>query len=134
MVKLGKAKRWHGIDKNNNGKEVGMKKKILIAVLVVALAITSVVALVACDNGLDGEYYYSQNGIVFKITIEGNYLKMTEGYSREEQTSVRNEGEFERDGDILTVNKGKSSEFTVKIDGKNLIYREIFDCTFVKAK
>lgn len=52
-----------------------MKKKILIAVLVVALAITSVVALVACDNtNLDGKYI-EQGQENSYLLIDGNTIK-----------------------------------------------------------
>lgn len=94
-----------------------MKKKILIAVLVVALAITSVVALVACDNtNLDGKYIRQGQENDY-LLIEGDTIKYiwekTDG-----SQEVIHSGTFTKDGKKLIVsNVSDFTELTIESDG-----------------
>lgn len=93
-----------------------MKKKILIAVLVIALAITSVVALVACDNtNLDGKYV-EQGQENWYLLIEGDTIKYIVEKTDGSQ-EVMQSGTFTKDGKKLIVsNVADFTELTIESD------------------
>lgn len=79
-----------------------MKKKILIAVLVIALAITSIVALVACDNtNLDGKYI-EQGQENWYLLIEGDSIKYIKDNTDGTQ-DLKQSGTFTVEGNELKV-------------------------------
>lgn len=94
-----------------------MKKKILITVLVITLAITSVVALVACDNtNLDGKYI-QQGQENWYLLIEGESIKLVKENTDGTQ-DIKQSGTFTKDGKKLIVsNVADFTELTIESDG-----------------
>lgn len=127
MVILGKAERWHGIanKQKKSGIEVGMKKKILIAVLVIALAITSVVALVACDNtNLDGKYI-QQGQENWYLLIEGESIKLVKENTDESQ-KILESGTFTiEDNELKVTGFEDEYKFEISKDKKTIIMKSV---------
>lgn len=102
-----------------------MKKKILIVVLVIALAITSVVALVGCDNtNLDGKYI-EQGQENWYLQIEGDSIKYIKENTDGSQ-KVLQSGTFIVDGNTLNVTGFEYEvEFEISKDKKTIFMKYI---------
>lgn len=102
-----------------------MKKKILIAVLVIALAITSVVALVACDNtNLDGKYI-QQGQENWYLLIEGESIKLVKENTDESQ-KILESGTFTVEDNELKVTGFKDEyKFEISKDKKTIIMESV---------
>lgn len=123
MVKLGKSQviTWQKLKVIQNEIEVNMKKKILIAILVIALAITSVITLVACDDSKLNGKYITQGQENWYLQIEGDNIKYIKENTDGSQ-KVLQSGTFIVEGNTLKVTGFEYEvEFEISKDKKTII-------------